>query len=66
MTSKFGIRITLPEGDTMRTLLGQDWEAFRWYDSAAARDAAYEDMRNPPPYYRMGDRPSQVLEKVER
>ena len=27
----FGIRLSLPQGDTLGRLLGQDWEAFRWY-----------------------------------
>jgi hypothetical protein len=65
---RYGIRITLPEGDPMRAphLLGEGWEQFRWYDSAEARDRAYEQMQHPPPYYRMGDVISQVLDKVER
>jgi hypothetical protein len=64
----YGIRITLPEDDPMRAphLLGPDWEAFRWYETAAERDAAFEDMQRQLPIYRRGDVISQVLEKVER
>ncbi|MGM0676245.1 MAG: hypothetical protein ACQETW_02390 [Pseudomonadota bacterium] len=65
---RFGIRITLPQGDSMSAshLLGEGWEHFRWYETAQERDAALEDMQNPPPYYRRGDLITQVLEKVER
>jgi hypothetical protein len=64
---RYGIRITLPEGDPMRAphLLGDGWEQYRWYESAEDRDRAFEEMQNPPPYYRQGDVISQVLEKVE-
>lgn len=63
---KFGIRFTMPSGDPMRKVLGEDWEAFRWYDSAAERDQAYEDLRRQPPYYRQGDAPTQILSKIDR
>ena len=65
---KFGIRVTLPPGDTMALshLLGDNWEGFRWFDSEQERDAAYEHMIRQPGYYRQGDKPTQVLEKVAR
>ena len=65
---RFGIKMTLPEGDPMRKphLLGEDWEGFRWYATAAERDRAYEDMSRKHPYYRIGDTASLVLSKVER
>ncbi len=66
MAKQYGIRVTLPPGDTMTTLLGEGWESFRWYDTPLARDAAFEAMLQPPPYYRSGDLPSQVLQKVQR
>ena len=62
---KYGIRITLPPGDTMHSVLGENWEVFRWFDTPVERDKAYEEMLRPPPYYRAGDAPTQVLEKVE-
>lgn len=64
----YGIKMTLPEGDPMRQphLLGQDWESFRWYDSAGERDEALNDMQRRVPYYRVGDTPSMVLSKIDR
>ncbi len=65
---KFGISIKLPDNDPMSAahLLGDDWVGERWFDSAAARDAAIEDMQNHPRYYRKGDTPSIVLSKLDR
>ncbi len=64
---RFGIRITLPPGDTMSAthLLGPDFEAFRWYGSREERDEAFDAMRRHPGYYRSGDTPTQVLSKVD-
>ncbi len=64
----YGIKITLPQDDPMRAehLLGPDWEGFRWYSTDAERDDAFEDMREHLVWYRKGDRPSQIIEKVER
>ena len=64
---RYGIRITLPPGDTMSAshLLGPDFEAFRWYESRAARDEAFEAMQRHPDYYRNGDAPKQVLSKID-
>lgn len=65
---KYGIRGRLPEGDPMALphLLGEDWHWERWYATKAERDAAFEEMQAHFDYYRSGDWPSQVLEKVER
>ncbi len=65
---KYGISIQLPDNDPMSAphLLGEDWAGERWYDSAAARDAAFVDMQNHPRYYRKGDSPSIVLTKLDR
>lgn len=65
---RYGIRITLPSGDTMGAahLLGENWESFRWFDSPAERDAALSEMQRQLPNYRKGDHITQVLEKVER
>ena len=64
---KYGIRVTLPAGDTMSAphLLGPDFEAVRWYDSREARDEAYDAMQRHPGYYRSGDTPTQVLSKID-
>jgi len=66
--NKFGIRITLPEGNTMAMehLLGKNWEYFRWFSSAEQRDTAFADMQRQPSNYRIGDTIRQVLQKVDK
>jgi len=63
---RFGIRVTLPATDTFRAVIGDEWERFHWYPTAAERDRAYESMARRHGYYRQSDSPAQVLEKVER
>ena len=65
---KFGIRGRLPPGDPMRAnhLLGESWEWTRWYADEAERDAALVELNSPFTYYRCGDRPSLVLNKIEQ
>ena len=63
---RFGIRVTLPAGDTLRKILGDDWERLHWYPSEAERDAAFEQMAIRHGYYRNTDSPTQVLEKIVR
>jgi hypothetical protein len=63
---RFGIRVTLPETDTLRKVLGDNWERFHWYASAAERDAAFDNMATRHGYYRKTDSPTQILEKVTR
>lgn len=63
---RFGIRVTLPRGDTMRKILGDDWERLHWYADAAERDRAFTAMASRHGYYRNTDSPTQVLEKVDR
>ncbi len=62
----FGIRVSLPANDTLRNILGNDWEQVHWFPSAAERDAAFENMSARHGYYRNTDAPSQVLEKITR
>ncbi len=62
----YGIRVTLPDGDTMTRILGDDWERLLWYASEEDRDAAYNDMGTRHGYYRNTDTPTQVLEKITR
>lgn len=47
-------------------LLGPDWEATRWFESADERDAWVEEQRREHLYSRRGDVPSQRYEKIER
>lgn len=62
----FGIRVTLPPDDTLRIVLGDDWERFHWYATEKERDSAFEKMAVRHGYYRNTDSPTQVLEKVSR
>lgn len=65
---RFGIRLTLPEGDPRggSHLLGPDWESYRWFATAEERDRRLEDMRRQFPYYQRGERPSVRCEAVDR
>lgn len=63
---RFGIRVTLPADDTLRNLLGDEWERLLWYSTAAERDRAYASMAKRHGYYRTTDAPTQVLEKIDR
>lgn len=63
---RFGIRVTLPANDTLRNILGDDWERLHWYPTEAERDAAFEHMAERHGYYRTSDSPTQVLEKLNR
>ena len=61
---RFGIRVTLPATDTLRDIIGDDWEKFHWYETEAERDFAYDKMSEHHGYYRDTDAPTQVLEKI--
>jgi len=63
---RFGIRVTLPQGDTFRSILGDDWERIHWYVTEAERDKAFAQMAARHGYYRVSDTPTQVLEKIQR
>lgn len=62
----FGIRVTLPANDTLRKVLGDDWERTLWYATEVERDAAFDSMAARHGYYRKTDSPTQVLEKISR
>lgn len=61
-----GIRVSLPPSDTLRTIIGDDWERLHWYSSEAERDRAYANMATRHGYYRKSDSPTQILEKISR
>lgn len=63
---KFGIKVSLPAGDPLTKLLGEDWERVHWYATELERDRAFDDMATRHLYYRDTDAPSQVLEKILR
>jgi hypothetical protein len=60
----YGVRVSLPPGDTFRKLLGEDWSRTHWYATADERDAALAEMSRKHEYSRPGDRPALVFEKV--
>lgn len=62
----FGIRVTLPANDTLRNVVGDDWERRHWFPTEQERDAAFEQMAARHGYYRETDSPTQVLEKITR
>jgi len=63
---RFGIRVSMPPGDTFHNVLGADWETFHWFPDRESRDAAMADMAKRHRYSRIGDEPSVVLQSVER
>lgn len=63
---KFGIRVTLPPGDTFAKMLGDGWERVHWYPSEDERDSAFDNMATRHGYYRTTDSPTQILEKIIR
>ena len=62
----FGIRVTIPASDPLQKLIGADWEKYHWFSTEAERDTVYENMHKRHGFYRVGDNPSQILEKVRR
>lgn len=62
----FGIRITLPPGDTFQRLLGTEWEKLHWFASESERDVAFDAMQERHGFYRTTDTPTQILEKIVR
>lgn len=65
---RYGIRITLPQGNTLSAphLLGENWESFRWFATEQDRDLALSNMSRDLPNYRKGDRAAPVLTAIER
>ena len=48
----FGIKVTLPSGDTLGNILGENWSKQHWYDDENERDLAFEKMKIRHGYYR--------------
>ena len=61
----FGVRVSLPPGDSFRKLLGPEWHRVHWYTTPGERDAALTEMSRRHLYSRSGDKPALVFEKVE-
>lgn len=62
----WGIRLSLPANDPMIPVLGADWHEYQWFASEAEREAKLEQLRRQFIFYRKGDIPSFVLERVNR
>jgi hypothetical protein len=62
----YGVRVSLPPGDPLGQLLGPEWCVIHWYGTALERDAALAALSRRHEYSRSGDKPSLVLEKVEK
>jgi hypothetical protein len=62
----FGIKVSLPPGDTFSKFLGDNWERVHWYATEIERDRAFENMNTRHGYYRDTDSPTQVLQKISR
>ena len=63
---KFGIKVSLPPGDTFSKILGDNWERVHWYTNEVERDQAFENMDIRHGYYRDTDSPTQILQKIVR
>ena len=63
---KFGIKVSLPPGDTFSKVLGDDWQRVHWYGTEVERDKAFDDMARRHEYSRSSDYPTQILEKIFR
>jgi hypothetical protein len=62
----YGVRVSLLPGDPFRKLLGPDWNRTHWFETAAERDSAMNDMSRKHEYSRAGDQPALVFGKVEK
>ncbi|NNF50841.1 MAG: hypothetical protein HKN59_00240 [Gammaproteobacteria bacterium] len=65
-TARFGLRISLPPDDTFSEILGPSWTKECWYRTETDRDNAIREFRQQHPYYRMGDRPTLEIMKINR
>jgi len=61
---RFGIKVSLPAGDTFRSILGDDWEKVHWFPTEEERDVAYDRMASRHGFYRKTDTPTQILIKI--
>ena len=63
---RFGIRVSPQATDPFRRLVDAGWSNVQWFATRRARDAAILDMGKRHPFNRIGDKPTIVLEPVER
>lgn len=62
----WGIRLSLPEHDPMRPILGEDWHEYQWFATETQRESKLAQLRRQFVYYRKGDQPSFIVERVNR
>ena len=62
----YGIRVSLPPGDTFTRLLGPGWQRHHWFRTREERDRALADMASEHLYSRPGDRPRVIFEAVDQ
>jgi hypothetical protein len=62
----WGLRLSLPEQDPMRRLLGDDWHEYQWFATEEDREAKLDQLCGQFIYYRKGDKPGFVVERVNR
>lgn len=60
----FGVRVSLRPGDPFARLVGEDWHKLHWYATERERDEALAEMSRRYPFFRIGDEPALVFEKV--
>jgi hypothetical protein len=63
---RYGLRYSLPPADPMRPVLGDDWHQYEWFATEVDREGKIAELTRPFLYYRKGDKPSFVIEKVMR
>ncbi|MEC7860849.1 MAG: hypothetical protein VX469_06215 [Pseudomonadota bacterium] len=63
---KYGIKITLPKGDSLRKILGENWSKKEWFETKTKRDNTYKEMKKRHGYYRKTDTPTQIIEKISK
>lgn len=62
----FGVRVSLRPGDPFARLVGADWHKEHWYATEREREEALVEMSCRYPFFRIGDEPALVFERVER
>ena len=63
---KYGIKITLSKGDSLRKILGENWSKQEWFETKTKRDNTYKEMKKRHGYYRKTDTPTQIIEKISK
>lgn len=61
----FGIRVSLPPGDSFLSVIGSDWERLHWFATYEEREAALRDMQGEHIYSRRGDRPTTLFTRID-